>query len=64
MNVGDRVKLICAPAGWGDVAGHVIADDEHGGDLFETDDMMLVEWSNGETCYENPAALTLANFRK
>jgi len=55
MKVGDRVKLIYAPAGWGDVAGHIIPDDQ--AEQFVSDGMWLVEWSNGETCYERPDAL-------
>lgn len=59
MDIGDRVKLIHAPAGWGDVTGHVIHDDQ--ADQFATDDMVLVEWANGETCYESPENLEVAS---
>lgn len=59
MKVGDRVKLIHAPTGWSDIVGHIIPDDEQG-EQFETDDTLLVKWSNGETCYEHPATLALA----
>jgi hypothetical protein len=55
MKVGDHVRLVDAPAGWGDTTGYVIPDDDN--DCSGA--WVLVEWNNGETCYERPAALEL-----
>lgn len=57
MKTRDRVALIYPPVGWSGVVGRIIDDDQ--ADQFVSDDMVLVEWSNGETCYEKPGGLRL-----